>query len=419
MRLLRTTGTLAFAAVAALAASGCSFITGIRSTSKVTVTVSPTIIGLNQTAQAIGTAFDGNTPLSGNSRYVVTFTSRNPNVATVDQARGLITGLAYGTTYIVGENRGARDSALLTVRPVQAVQVIIGGSRTPTYRVGAPSSIGAAAFDSSGRAIGDRPIVYTSRNAGVLTVSNIGAVQPVAVGTSWIVASIDNGPGAALKADSVLATVTPTPVADIRIAPNNDNNFTPVIYVGQTLQFTATVIDSLNQTVTRPLTWSVPQNARGNLTIDSTSGLARGTAPLTDVFGNPVTTTVQATAVVVPGVTSPQTIGRYVAVQVLAQADSVRVSSNGAAVTTLTVTSGSSTTLVLTALDVLRSQLVGRQFTVTSSNPAVASVPNPIAGSNLLLTANAAGTTTLTVVTRNLNDGSPQGKTSTITVTVQ
>ena len=412
MRLLRTTGTLLVAAVAALAAGGCSFLTGIHNTSRVTVTVSPDIIGLNQNAQAIGTAYDGDRPLSGNSRYVVTYTSRDPNVATVDQARGLVTGKAYGTTYIVAENRGQRDSALLTVRPIQAVQVIIGGSRTPTYRVGAPNAIGATAYDSSRRAISDRPVAYTSRNTAVLTVSNIGAIQPLAVGTSWLVASIDNGPGTTPQTDSVLATVTLTPVASVRIAPSNDNNFTPTVYVGQTLQFTATVTDSLTQTVTRTLTWSVPPQYNSYLTVDPSSGLARGTAPLAG------TAPVSATTTVVPGVANPQTIGGQVTVQVLAPADSVRVVQQGADVTSVTVSNGSTATINLYAVDVQRNLLSGRQFTVTNGNPAVVGLSNTVVGSTLQISGLSSGSATLTFVTRNNNDGSGQGKTSTITVTV-
>lgn len=413
MRLLRTTGTVLSAAVAALAASGCSFITGVRDTSRVTVTVSPDIIGLNQTAQAIGTAYDGDRPLSGNSRYIVTYTSRDPNVATVDQARGLVTGKAYGTTYIVGENRGKRDSAQITVRPIQAVQVIIGGSRTPTYRVGAPNGITATAYDSARRAISDRPVAYTSRNTAVLTVSDIGAVQPLAVGTAWIVASIDNGPGTTPQTDSVLATVTPTPVASVRITPSNDNNFTPTLYVGQTLQFSATVTDSLTQVVTRPVTWSIPSQYNSYFTIDSSSGLARGTAPLSG------TAPVTARTTVVPGVPNPQTIGGQVTIQVLSPADSVRVLQQGADVTTITVLNGSTATITLSAIDVQRNALPGRQFTVTNSNPAVVGLSNTVVGSTVQISGLSAGSATLTFVTRNNNDGSAQGKTSTITVTVQ
>lgn len=420
MRLLRTTGIALFAACTALVAGGCSFITGVRGTSKVTVTVSPNIIGLNQNAQAIGTAYDGNTPLSGNSRYAVTYTSRNPNIATVDQARGLITGVAYGTTYIVGENRGERDSAQIIVRPVQAVQLVINGPRTPTFRVGAPNGIGATAFDSASRQVADRPISYASRTTAVLTVSSIGVVQPIAVGTSWIVASIDNGPGNKPATDSVLATVTLTPVVGIRITPSNDNNFVPTIYTGQTQQFSAILTDSLNQTVTRPVTWSIAPNYGGYLSIDSTTGRATGTAPLTDFFGNPTTTTIFATSVVVPGAPQPRQITAAVNVQVLLPADSVRITNTGGtAITSVTVSKGSNVSLVLTALDVQRLQLPGRQFTITTSDPAIASVTNTVSGSSLFVSGNATGTATLTIVTRNLNDGTAQGKPATLTVTVQ
>jgi hypothetical protein len=413
MRLLRTTGTL-LSAAAALAAGGCTFLTGVRGTSKVTVTVSPNIIGLTQTAQAIGTAYDGDTPLSGNSRYIVTYTSRNPNVATVDQARGIVTGVAYGSTYIVGENRGERDSALITVRPIQAVQLIINGSKTPKYRVGAQNGISATAFDSAGRGISDRSVTWTSRNTAVLTVSSIGAVTPLAVGSTYIVAAIDNGPNAKPQLDSALARVTLPPIGGLTIAPNNTINPNLTVYTADTLRFRAIITDSLGNTVTRAVTWRTDDGGR-SLIIDQ-SGLARG---ITQILGGQAV--VRATAPLVPNdSTDTRTAEASVAVAVLNPVDSVRVfdfSTTTAPITSVTIAAGTTKALTLDALDVLRYSLPSRTFRVASDNPGVAAV-QPTNSGSLQITAGTAGTARLTI---NALDylGNPQGKTSTVTVTVQ
>lgn len=409
MRLLRTTGTVLFAAAAALASGACTFLTGVRSVSRVSLTVAPDVIDVNGTAQAFGTAFDGSTALTGtNNRYNVTYTSRNSSVATVVEASGFVIGKAYGTTYIVGENNGKRDSALITVRPVQALQIIFG-TRTPTYRVGAQNTISATGFDSSGHAIGDRGVTYVSRSPSVLTVSPNGVVAPLTVGTAWIVGSLDNGPGAKPAVDSALATVTAVPVYSIVVKPDNSNNNTPTVYVGQTLQFTATLTDSLLNSTTRPVTWSTSDN--GRVLSISPAGLATG---VTQTFG---TTSVSASVDLVPNAPTPRTLTTSVAVAVLSPVDSVRVLNGSQDVTTLTVAHGSTTALSLYAIDALRYALTGRTFNVTSSNAAVVSVPATSSGS-LAVTAGTAGTATITVQALDASNN-PQGKRSTITVTVQ
>ncbi len=409
MRLLRTTGTLLFAAVAALAASGCTFLTGVHSVSRVTVTVSPPVISTGQTAIAFGTAFDGNTALQGNSRYNVTFTSRDARVATVNATSGLVIAVGNGSTYIIGENSGKRDSAMITVQPVQARQVIINsttGTRTPIFRVGAINGLSATIFDSTNNVLRDRAITWTARSPTVLTITNVGVVTPVAVGTSWVVASVDNGPGATPAIDSVQATVTLTPVVDIRITPT-----TPTIYTGQTQPFTATVTDSLQNVVTRRVVWSTADHGTV-LAIDSLSGVA------TPVAASPFGTSVTATVDVVPGYPLLGKRTTSTSVSVLAPTSTVRFSNSaGTTITTITVAAGSTTALTVTALDAVGNTLSNRTFRLTSSNTAVATVPAASSGGTQL-SAVAAGTTTITLQALDVN-GAAQGAPATLAVTVQ
>ena len=409
MRLLRTTGTFLFAAIAALSTSGCTFLTGVRNVSKVTVSVSPSTISINQTAAAFGAAFDGSTALTS-SRYAVTFTSRNPGIAQVNATSGLVIGVANGTTYIIGESNGKRDSAQITVRPVLARQAIIN-PRLPIFRVGAIAGLGISVIDTLGNSLGNRAITWLSRTPSTLTITNAGIVTPVAVGSTWIVASVDNGPGVDPAVDSVRATITLPPVVDLRVTPNNTNNNTPTVYVGQTLQFTVTVIDSLLNTVTRPVVWSTPSPGT-LLTIDSQTGLATGIA------ASFYSTTIRATVDVVPGFPTSGTRTLDVTVAVLAPADSTRVRNTASTdITTLSVAPGSTTAITLTAIDVLHNALSNRTFSLTSSDAGVASVAATSSGS-ASITAVAVGTATITVQALDAT-GNPQGRKSTLTVTVQ
>ncbi len=401
MRPLRTTAVSLFAAAAALAGSGCTFLTGVHPVSRVSVSVSPTVISVGQQSVASGVAFDGSQALSG-SRYNVTYQSRDPNIASVNATNGVIVGQKNGTTYIVGESSGKQDSALITVRPVFARQIIIG-PRTPIFRQGAINSLGATVLDTVGNAIGGRAIAWVSRTPAVLSITSTGVVTPAALGTSWVVATVDNGPGATPAVDSVLTTVTLTPVIDVRVAPTNST-----IYTGQTQFFTATVTDSLQAVVNRKVVWASTNPTI--LAIDSLSGLA---TPVTAGY----TTTVTATADVVPGYPLLGQRVTTVTVAVLAPTNTVRISNASGTITTLTVATGTTTALTLTPLDAVGNTLFNRTFRVTSSNPGVATIPGVSSGSTQL-TAVASGTTTITVQALDANNA-PQGTAATLTVTVQ
>lgn len=412
MRRFRTTGTFLFAALTALSTSACSFLTGVRNVDRVTVTVAPTTISINQTAAAFGASYDGNDALQGN-RYAVTFSSSNQAIATVNPTTGIVVGVSYGSTYIVGQNNGKRDSAMITVRPVQALQLIFS-NKNPVYRVGAQNVIAATGYDSLGRVIGDRAVTWVARTPTVLTITSIGVVAPLTVGSSWIVATLDNGPSNKPAVDSVLATVTLVPVGTLVITPNSTTTPpNPTVYTGQTLQFTAVITDSLRNPVTRTVTWSTSDNGQA-LFIDQ-NGLARGVAQF--ISG---TTSVIATVPLVPGDPANSTARASVAVAVLNPVDSTHIYNfnvSVAEISTLSVATGTTTALTLTATDVQKSTLPGRSFSVTSSNPAVASVP-PTSSGSLPVTAGAAGTATITVQALDASNN-PQGKASILTVTVR
>ena len=112
-------------AAAALALAACSWITGVPDVDRVTVTVTPaTIFAGGQPGQVIGQSLRKDGSVITHNRRIVSFRSSNPAVATVSgSGTGIVSGVAAGTAYIIAENDGKRDSALVTVLPPQAPDI--------------------------------------------------------------------------------------------------------------------------------------------------------------------------------------------------------------------------------------------------------------------------------------------------------
>lgn len=394
----------AVAVAATVALAGCSFFTGIPTVDRVEVSVSPRTITVNQQAFAVGTAYNGSSVIR-NAKRQVTFKSSNPAVATVNPSTGLVIGVTVGVTEISGEAGGKRDVDTVTVRLVQARSVLIT-PREPVYRVGATNGIGAFVRDSNGAQITDRAVVWKSSNEAVLSVS-AGVVTPRAAGTAQIIATIDNGAnGIGARADTVTATVTPTPVVRVGVTPE-----VVTVQTGQTTRFSATVVDSLQQTVTgRRVVWRAsPASA---VTIDSTTGSVTATSQVD------ATVTIAAVAERIPGAAIREEVAGTATLRVRAPTARVIVSANGFPISSISLRTGTSAGVLLNAVDVFGNLLADRSFRVTSSNPAVVAVPDAAQTSAFAINAGSTtGTATLTIQGLDLN-GNAQGTSATLTVTV-
>jgi uncharacterized protein YjdB len=292
------------------------------------------------------------------------------------------------------------------VRPIPVRQVIIN-PRSPIVRL-APSItviLGAAVIDTNNQVLANRPPTWRSLDPTVATITAAGAISPRALGTARVIASVDTGlaPKVGVVADTVSVRVTPVPIISVRVTPT-----TPTVYTGQTLQFTATVTDSLQQTVTdRRVVWSTSDRG-AVLAVDSLTGLATGVA------ASNFATTITASVETVPGFPNLdfQRGSTTVAVQTPAARARV-VNAAGATVNGITLAAGASQQLTLQALDAVNNVLAGRQFRAVSDTPGVASVTP--AG---LVTAGAtAGSATVTVQALDAA-GVAQGTPITFTVTV-
>ncbi len=107
------------AAVVTLGACEPSGTVGVPSIARVRVTLERPSVAVGDSVRVIGEAFGNSGGLVLHRRRVVQFTSADPSVATVTGSgvNGVVRGVRVGTTYIVGQSQGERDSALVRVTP--------------------------------------------------------------------------------------------------------------------------------------------------------------------------------------------------------------------------------------------------------------------------------------------------------------
>jgi alpha-tubulin suppressor-like RCC1 family protein len=118
----------------------------------------------------------------------VTWTSRNPAVATVDTG-GLVTGVGAGTTTVVASVGGQSDSATITVNAVSTGGAGITFPGLPGDSVGFSAPAGGAFTGAAGFV----PVASTN---DTVAVSNLVATITPSSATAWLVANVsDSGFG--------------------------------------------------------------------------------------------------------------------------------------------------------------------------------------------------------------------------------
>jgi trimeric autotransporter adhesin len=329
-------------------------------------------------------------PLSATGR-VINYSLTDQTVASVNQATGVVTGLKVGTTQITvtEQGTGVRKTFDLTVEVVP-VKFLTFANPNPVFRKGAPRSAEALALDSANNRL-NRTVAYTSSNPAVLSVNpTSGIATPVDTGTATITATLDN------LTTRLNARVTLLPIGQVTVAP-----LAAQVYPGQTVQYTATVIDSLNNFVTdRKPTWT--SSATNVATINPTTGLASATGP-----GQ---TTISAVMDRVPGEGVPSG-GQVVLTVNLTPVDSITVSS-----ASVTVARGATVPVTIITRDAAGTQLFGRNVNATSQDAGIAIV-SQVTGNTVVIQGINNGTTTIILQALN-SAGIAEGKRSIITVTV-
>lgn len=194
----------------------------------------------------------------------------NGAVATIS-AQGILTAVAPGKTQVAASKGGKSALAPVTVSalPPALVRVI---PTSATVLVSGTTPLAAEVRDAGGGILTGHVITWSSASPGIASVNANGVVTGVTVGNVAVTAS-----GAGLSGTAVV-TVRPIPVASVTVAPS-----TGTLQIGQTLQLSVSLRDSLGRILTGR-TISYASSSLTTATVSSAGlvrAIAKGTATIT------------------------------------------------------------------------------------------------------------------------------------------
>lgn len=346
-------------------------------TSKLTVSQS--------VVQAVTLRDTANNVISSLGRNIA-WTSDNEIAATVSGS-GVVTARKAGTARITAspvENTQASCNASVEVVDARIVSAVIT-TRSGSLRIGIPRQFQVALSDSVGGAIpAGRAVTWTSVTPTTASVTSNGLVTGISLGAARIAV---NAEGAV---DTVNFTVTKIPVATVRLSPLSSS-----IVQGGTVQINATIEDSTGTAVTdRVVEWTSSDPTRAAV---SQSGLVTTQAP--------GTVTITATSETRSG-------SAQVTVQPI-PVDTIFVTS----ATYSAALNAPSKSFAIQLRDANGNQIFNRSVSVQSSNPGIATGAINGTATQVNISASAVGSTVFTMRALNSN-GQPEGKTTTVTVTI-
>jgi len=255
----------------------------VRSPTVTRVEVSPASVSFSagETGDLTATVRDSaGTALSGR---VVEWRSGDNTVAVVSNV-GRVRALAPGSTAISATVDGVIGSAVVTVVPAPVATVSVALAAT-SVTVGGTTQATATLRDVANTILTGRPVTWTSSNPAVATVSGVGLVTTLTVGSTTITGTSEGRSG------SAVLTVTAVPVASVSVSLAATS-----VAVGGTTQATAITRDAANTILTgRSITWSSSNSAvalvsatgvvtaigAGTATITATAETKSGTAVVT------------------------------------------------------------------------------------------------------------------------------------------
>jgi uncharacterized protein YjdB len=228
----------------------------------VVITPDASTLVVGQTAQLSGQVRDAaGAPLAGRT---IVWTTSDPQVATVT-SQGLVTAVTPGNATITATCEGRNDSAPILVNPRPVSTVILSPGQVTIF-TSQSTQLTAIVTDDRGQVLTGRPILFTSSNTAVATVSTAGLVTGVSSGAVTITATSEGSTGTAS------VTVAPEPVASVTVSPAS-----PSVIIGQTVQLTAVPRNASGVVLNgRTVSWS--SGAPGLASVSS-SGVVTGIAP--------------------------------------------------------------------------------------------------------------------------------------------
>ncbi len=306
----------------------------------------------------------------------VTWTSSNPNVASVT-SNGLVTTKAVGTAVItVKSNNGKTATCKITV--TGGTVEVTGISLSTTS---AKMNVGKTLNLKSGMTITpsnatNKTVTWSSSNSGIAVVNGEGVVTAKAVGTVTITAKTNNGKTATCK-----ITVTNSP---IEVTGVSFKNKSIKMNVGKTLNLKSNVVITPSNATNKTITWSSSNPSVVQVTNDGVvSAKAIGTAIIT------VRTTNGKTATTTITVTNSPIEVKGVSLEIKSAKLSIGKTLN-----------------LKSRMKISPSNATNKNVTWSSSNPNVASV-----NKDGVVTTKSSGTAIITVKTHN-------GKTATCNIMV-
>ncbi|MEP6495569.1 MAG: Ig-like domain-containing protein [bacterium] len=314
---------------------------------------------VGQTVQAGAIAHDhSGSTLNG---VTITWSSSNPAVASIAPS-GLVTALTAGTTQITGAVGSKSASATVTITDVPVASLTVALSTTAVV-VGQPVTATATALDAHNAVLTGRPVAWSSSDANVATVSNVGVITVIGPGSADIIANSEGTIGRATL------VVQPPAIRSVAVTLSATS-----LAPGQTTTATVVVRDTASAAlVGLPITWSSSDITVATVTADGvvtavTPGTATITATSNGVSGT-ATVTVQSV-----------------------------VGSVSVAIADRAITAGKSTTATATVRDGSGAVISGQTVTWASNNTSAATV-----SSTGVITGVAVGNAVITATTNDLN----------------
>jgi uncharacterized protein YjdB len=205
----------------------------------------------------------------------ITWTSASSAIATVSTT-GLVTAVASGAAEISASmgtgNAIVRKSTIVNVAAPAPASVLVAPA-SASIDAGSTQQLTATVRDANGTTISPSPtLTWQSSNTAIASVSSVGLVTAVSVGSATITARTANN-----VAGTATISVLPAP-ATVVLAPA-----APSLIVGSTQTLTPTVRDVTGAVIvpTPALTWSSSASTIATVT---TSGLVTAVAPGTTVI---------------------------------------------------------------------------------------------------------------------------------------
>ena len=299
----------------------------------------------------------------------VSWSSEDAAIAEVSST-GVVTGLSVGTVLIAASARGHDAFARVTVNPTPVASVRLSSTHQ-SLLVGQVAQLTADPLDDNGRLLANRPVLWTSSDVNVATVTDSGLVTALSPGGAIITATAEG------RSAIASITVAAIPIANIVVTPAVNN-----LFPGQTTQLTAEARDASGRPLTdRVIMWATSRPLVATVTSQGhVMAISSGTATITATSeGRSATAVVNVT---------PRPVSSVVL-------------SPGQA----TLRTGQTLQLTVSLTDDQGQALTGRLVSFATNNVQVATV-----SANGLVTGVAPGTVTITAVS--------EGRSGTATLTV-